>query len=878
VTPHALPLTNSSLRVQALLLAVCGLVAGEATPPIPATPPPAGDANAQALLDEYAKNSQVHSQGREVAGQFHYEKGRRALGENRVDDAIRAFATAVDYVPEKKEYRDALAQAQAMSGQSRDARSLYINQLADQLTVEQQRLWAEAQARIEEGRAHLERGDFTEAERSFQYAHTRLESLPFADERREPEQRKVEALLAETRQKRARQELETATLQNTNAKERQDEVRRGGLKIERDRIDAMIARGQKARERRDYDDAILLFEQVLKINRAEDRAHELLLKCRRERHVYLRQITADRWDEEHKLLSEFIRTSMLPQLELLVYSHDWPEIDARRSAPVRGLHEEQEEWRKKIVDQLDQEVTLDFQDHDLPDVVNFLQKITGVNFVLDPAVIAAGTPPVTLRVEAMKLRYVLDFIMKLTNLSYTVRNQAIFISNAAGVAGATYMKLYDIRDLLFGLTQFPGPELSLPEAQGAGGQGSRLLPPIADDKPPVLNEFIEIVKTVVAPQSWAMGGGTAEEYQGQMVVNQTADVHKQLAELLRSLRNQRGTQIHVKCKFLTVENTLIEQIGVDWNNFNNSPGVGFAPQIIPAGVNPAEVDTNGLGFSNFDDFYYGSAGALNNVMQNFQTAHSLNQAELAGTGLSLQLQTFHLNDGLFASALLQAVEQERRGNVVFEPDLTLFNGQRAHVAHVIQQAYISDAEAAGGGNGGFTPTISILSTGTVLDVTAVASADKKYITMTLLPTNTKIIEFRRFANEAQGAGGVGGFNAGGFNNGLAGNGQGGNGGLPGGVDPQEVGGALGGLIPLNLPTIAYNAVRTSATIPDGGTLLIGAMTDGESSRAHSGVPFLSHIPFLGRLFSKNGRTETELRTIIIIQADVILFDEIEAKL
>jgi general secretion pathway protein D len=76
----------------------------------------------------------------------------------------------------------------------------------------------------------------------------------------------------------------------------------------------------------------------------------------------------------------------------------------------------------------------------------------------------------------------------------------------------------------------------------------------------------------------------------------------------------------------------------------------------------------------------------------------------------------------------------------------------------------------------------------------------------------------------------------------------------------------------------YAAVRTSATIPDGGSLVIAGMTNGDSRRSHAGVPFLSHIPFLGRLFSSNGRTETELRQMIVVQADLVLFDEIESKL
>jgi general secretion pathway protein D len=867
---HRIP--TRRLRLSAALMALAGLAVGVAAEgdgavapaPAPAptpAPPAAAPVGAEAALREYAKEADIHRQGREVAGDYHFQMGQKAVQDNRLDDAIRHLTTAVDYMPDKKEYRDSLATAQALSGQSRDARSVYINQIADQHAVEQQRLWAEAQERLEQGRAALEGGDFHEAERSFQLAHIRLESLPYADERKEPEQRRVEGLLAETRQRRARAELQQATQRNQTAEERQRELRDASLKIERDRISAMYGRAQKARDRRDFDEAILLCEQILKINRAEERAHDLLTKCRRERHVYLRQVTADRWDEEHKLVSEQIRTAMLPQLELLTYSHDWHELDARRTAPKHGLTQaENEPWRQQIAAQLDQEITLDFQDTDLVEVIAFLQHITSVNFVIDPAVVAGGTvPPVTLKVESMKLRYVLDYVMRLTSLNYAMRDQAIYVSDNKGLRGDVYMKLYDIRDLLQGMTQFPGPDLEIPEP---GGTGSRLLAPIADQAPPEVTQFTDIIQRVVAPASWAEDSGASiGDYQGSMVITQSADVHKQVEELIRQLRNQRGTQIHVKVKFLTVENSLLEEIGVNWNNYNLLNGVPPNTNVV-AGTTPQ----SGIGAYNRNGNAT-VAGTLTNQLIPYQTANSL-PAPVAGEGLSVTSQQFHLVNGLYASAVLQAVEKDRRGNVVFEPDLTLFNGQQAHLVHINQQSYIADYDVV---QGQYDPVVSILSYGTVLDVQAVASADKKYITLTLRPTNSQVQLWRRFGPPIDtGSDATNPF--------------------PGGIvvdpttgDPQDGAGSdqtsgIAGGNPLLIPQVSYQSVRTSVTIPDGGSLMIAGMTNGESARSHAGVPFLSHIPFLGRLFSRNGRQETEKKTLVMVSADVILFDEIEKSL
>ena len=61
-------------------------------------------------------------------------------------------------------------------------------------------------------------------------------------------------------------------------------------------------------------------------------------------------------------------------------------------------------------------------------------------------------------------------------------------------------------------------------------------------------------------------------------------------------------------------------------------------------------------------------------------------------------------------------------------------------------------------------------------------------------------------------------------------------------------------------------------------MLIAGMTDSSSRRNHQGVPFLSHIPFIGRLFSSNGRGEVLEKTVMTVEGNIILYDELEEKL
>ena len=840
-------LTKTS-RLTLSMLALCGMplalgfAAEQEQEPAPAPAP--------------AVETAPDGASRQALAEASYVSGMKARDEARLDDAIADLRRAVDYAPGNETYRASLRQVEAMAGLTRESRSTAIDRMADELTVRQQELKSEALARMDDGVKAMESGDYIEAERLFQQASVRLETLPFADPAREPELRRAGTLLQENRGRRERAERDGAAKRNQDALDQQQQLRDMSLQIERDRIDAMLKRAQRARERRDYDESILLCQQVLKINRAEDRASSLLVKCQRERHAYLRSVTADRWDEEHKLLTEQIRSAMLPQLEIITYSSDWPEIDARRSAPVRGLQGDDQLWRKDLQNQLEQEITLDFQDQDLSEVVSFLQKVTNANIVLDPKVIAAAPPPITLKVDKMKLRYVLDFIMKLTSLSYTLRDEAIYISNAEGLRGDVKMKIYDIRDLTHAMQSFPGPELDIPEP---GGTGATLLPPIETGETQETGEFIEIIKKVVAPQSWETPGVDIGEYNGSMVVTHSADVHRQVEELLRSLRNQKGTQIHVKVKFLQVENAMLEQIGVDWNNFtgpNTPAGSGITP------VTPVQGAVYGATGHTFGAFYgneatnTNTAASINNPVGSYVSSSSLS-APQPTDGLVFGSQAWSIGNNLYARAVLQAVEKERKGNVIYEPDLTMFNGQQAHLVNMNQQSYVGDYDVV---QNQYDPIVTVLSYGTVLDVVAIASADKKYITLTLRPTNAQVKQWRRFGNAPDAANGT----------------------FPGGpIDPNikpPIGGGAFGTAPLLIPQLSYQSTRTSVTIPDGGSLVIAGMTNGESGREHAGVPFLSHIPFLGRLFSKNGRQETLLKQMIVVQADVVVFEEIEKNL
>ncbi|TVR44690.1 MAG: hypothetical protein EA402_06310 [Planctomycetota bacterium] len=630
---------------------------------------------AERALAEYAEELRRMSQGRQAAADHHHRLGRRLMEEGRLPQAIEHLKIAVDYFPNNEEYRRALRDAETLAGRARDSRSTYIDQLADSMRVEHQRLWVEIEQHLDRGRRLLEEGSYNQAEQAFDMASTRLQHLPFQDERRGPRIREVESLIQLTRERRSRQEVADAATSNRVSAERARQLREYELGLERERINMLLRRALKARERRDFDECITICEQILKIRPNEARASTLLVTARRERHVYLRQVTADRWDEEHRRFSQDIRSSMLPQLDLIVYPDDWDEIDRRRRPPTRGVDgTEDEAWRQEIIRNLNQQLTLEFRDNDIQDVVNFLRANTDVNFVLDPEVlVGGGVPPINMQVSDIRLENALDFIMELTGLRYSLQNEAVYISTEAGLQGRTEMRIYDIRDLTMGLTQFPGPEIEIPEP---GGQGSRLVPEITDDSPPDVGELMDIIQLVVSPDSWMEEGVGIDEYQGSMVISQTPEVHRRIEDLLTQLRRQRGVQINVKVRFLEIENSMLEEIGFNWSEYGGPIPVTGANPAVPQSGPPYAFGMYGRAG---DGSQRAGAGTVNTpLIDYFSQARGYSRPTPAsrsnpgdGDGLSMDLQIFRGEKGFLGSVLMQAVEKSRRGNVLIQPDVTL---------------------------------------------------------------------------------------------------------------------------------------------------------------------------------------------------------------
>jgi general secretion pathway protein D len=208
--------------------------------------------------------------------------------------------------------------------------------------------------------------------------------------------------------------------------------------------------------------------------------------------------------------------------------------------------------------------------------------------------------------------------------------------------------------------------------------------------------------------------------------------------------------------------------------------------------------------------------------------------------------------------MLRAVEASVNSSLVTAPRVTLFNGQRAYVLVSIQRAYVSNlTPVVSTGVSSFAPTIGIVQSGVLLDVQATVSADRKYVTLTLRPQLATLLDLASFTFQV---------------------------GSTASATPTANGGALGigvaSAVPSGIiqePELQIQQVKTTVSVPDGGTLLLGGQTVAGETEREVGVPVLSKIPFLKRLFTNRSMAKDEQILLILVRPTIILQREIEQK-
>ncbi len=175
-------------------------------------------------------------------------------------------------------------------------------------------------------------------------------------------------------------------------------------------------------------------------------------------------------------------------------------------------------------------ISIDYNNAALEDVISYMREVSGMNLFVSNKAKEKGELRVSLKVQDLPMRSVLNLMLKPHGLTYIYKEGVLYITTTEDAMTDVVMEIYDVRDLLYPIQHFPGAEMSLGDQLGAVMATDDAA---ADQEMPI----VDIVKAHTGGKTWEENPKAAINMQnGLLVVKQTKEVHKQIQRLMGQLR------------------------------------------------------------------------------------------------------------------------------------------------------------------------------------------------------------------------------------------------------------------------------------------------------------------------------------------------------
>ncbi len=806
---------------------------------------------------------------RQLVIQQRIEMGKQAEIAGNYRLAMEHYLYILQNIDENNaEAKAMLAAAQTKQERFNNNPQTPISQAGDEIRLQAQRAEAEYDELVTKAKKHGDAGNYELGEQALQEAKVILDRNKNAlgASRYETLRSAANTLYAELSSKRLEADRMAAEKQ---AKDDAEAAARRRLEAEIEKhqsVQRLLRRAHELRKVQNYDRALQLVNQALFLDPTNPAA-EAMRDMMEDAKIAVRSREFIR--ERNKRFATQQMESLeatIPYNELITYPSDWPQLTATRLNATQGDNAESE-LNRRVAVKLTDPLPVNFDANKLVNVMDYFRNTTGVNFFVNWAALeAAGVEqdlPITLQLNNIPATQALDLVLKqagagaeLEPIGYSIIDGVVHISTLRDLQKTTDVRVYDIRDLLVQVPNFSGaPEfdinsaLSNTSSGGSSGGAATASTTLFGDETdnvdqPTREEMIEqivnlIQDTIGKQEDWQAYGGTVSslrELNGNLIVKSTPDNHRDIIALLGQLRQARAIQIHIEARFLLVDQNFLDEVGVDLDLSFDLGGNFDAPLTI-------DQDSFGLTSRPISSFVGTFGTAPPNADPN-QT--------VTNTGQALNFGLSYLDD-VSVDLVIRATQASRRSVSLTAPRLTLFNGQRSNIVVARQISFISDLEPVSGGIG-FDPTLSVTQSGVVLDIEATVSADRRYVTMTARPSLASVVTPIRSIPQL-GAAILNNNNNNNNNNNQA---------------------VISGFI--EAPELELTSVRTSVSVPDKGTLLLGGQRLVGDVEVEAGVPVLSKIPVLSRFFTNRTHIKDERTLLILIKPTIIIQEEQEEAL
>ncbi len=558
--------------------------------------------------------------------------------------------------------------------------------------------------------------------------------------------------------------------------------------------------------------------------------------------------------EKHKQEIETLLNSdraTIPYSDDMTFPKNWKDIVAKRKSQQDNNFSPEDVAVYRSLEQT-VDLTSFYEDMTFGEAIEVLANsmdpratIVVVWTDLDQNAFVDKNTPINLTIPApVKAKLGLNLLLSsvaggLADISYVVTDGVIRVATAESLPDKMVVRKYVVTELLSPAAEFSfnmdttsyGNQGGGRSAGGGGGGTSTTTRSTTDDQQDTTPEtirseamgrasaIIQLIQETIDPGSWynAGGEGSLTTYSNNvLVIRQTLENHDKIRSLLDELRSSLGEQVAIEARFLTVTENFLEEIGLDLD------------VLISPGGNWNDIILN-------QDHADGSQATSTGV-----------PGSLAGT-LASTVSGGYVLDDLQVNFILKATQAHKDSKNLNAPKVTVLSGERAGIRVETEFSYVADfqfEDITSAGDNQPTrviadPEISVIRDGVILNVTPTITADKKYVLLRIETSYTQT-RFETYDIPATGTTAT---------------------------DDR--------VFTIQLPISQIADVRTRVTVPDGGTLLIGGQKLTGEINTEQGIPVLSKIPFLGRLFENRSKIKDNNILLILVKPTIILQDEQE---
>jgi type IV pilus assembly protein PilQ len=511
---------------------------------------------------------------------------------------------------------------------------------------------------------------------------------------------------------------------------------------------------------------------------------------------------------------------MKASVTVAVIAKDAPEVQAPAEIPVAAN-------ASQVLSASDN-VTLDFKEADIQNVLKIVSYKSGINIVSTPEVMGN----VTVRMVDVPWETALDVILKTYGYSYQKQGNIILVTKMENMAKLQegeplqseiftlkYLDAQDAQKIIIPLLT-PRGKISVLYARGQKGW---TFGTFKIGKDTAASAALEREKQESKPETISMGTTATGELVSRkadfdasvkskiLLITDTAPSLDRIRNIILPAVDKKPRQVLIETRIMEVQKDRLKDIGVEWGKGTGSITTNTATGSI-VGRNKSSAITP-------------------NAFDPLEGTSTIPGTYPYNTGLQF---LFTKIGGTKMEVLLHALEEDNHTNLLSSPKILTLDNQEASILVGYHTPILTSSVTAGDANTGPTQTQSLdyyQEIGIRLNVVPQIS-EEGYINMIIHPSVTSSTSNVTATN-------------------VAGTGN----------------DAITSTV--NYPIIDVREAQTQVFIKNNETIVIGGLLKDVKTKETIGIPFVMNIPWVGKFFTRETENVSKIDLLIFITAHIV---------